>query len=930
MRNDIDFTGISNAPSDYSSADGVMAHLVNFIPENGELKVVGKGKVLWTVSDAYELVYVHIVSSQEKHYIFLKKGTDSDGNEDNRLYYMEDPSKATSTTTAATTDTDDNRMIEIGKVKGTPKIVSIENTLIAYSQDEMRYFLWKEIKQDDDTDTFIYKDLGTHLPELSAQFKLEYVNTQAGWTGSETKSLPEKLSFAYHPHMGQPDSYEKERDFEDKTCAVANIYIQLSHKYGHFIFPFFVRYAYRLYDGTTLTMQSAPILMTPSTSEAFYLELPEFDPAGKGLEYDYTFAVQVAKLRCQILTEQSLLEDYSDVIRSIDIFVSAPIYTYKEAGYTENDLDKGIYSYVDESSTYVPLSYGVFNGSIRSLSYIMTGKYFVRFPRFTDDEIEKEVKSRALCYFVKSISLDKVSEFADFKDVDIEESHLTSLVNKEVMTDDYNSHNNLRPASAFVYNSRLNLANIESEIFSGWSCGAVGQFYTEHGNYENKESTFVRIYYKGHNTQGTFVLEPKETIWATHIPLYLYHPYSCVTEALVFLTTPGAGGVPTTRYISVEMKSHDFLNGSFGVLPFWKRLYNTDGFKWYSWAEYWEKNGVEGTYPELKNALLHETNKIYTSEANMPFYFPVTGINTVGTGNILGLSTITTALSEGQFGQYPLYAFTDEGIWALSLSEKGSISTVTPVTRDVCNNYKTITQTDDAILFSSDRGLMMLSGSTTQCVSEQLDGEWFDPTGLKGWSQLQLLYIYFSKFDLSFSSFRDFVKDSLIAYDYPRQRILVINTKNTIAMAYSLRSQRWGQVEIGYPIAVANSYPNSVLQIRDYLSAGKTKILDVSEEQTAKVGTLAITRPFSFGDKNALKTVNDVIVRGENIGTVLYGTRDYKSWHLVSSSKNRYIRGLCGSPYKAFRLLLTTSLAPGSIITGASFETTPKDNNVLR
>ena len=33
---------------------------------------------------------------------------------------------------------------------------------------------------------------------------------------------------------------------------------------GMFIYPFFIRYAYRLYDGTSY-MQSAPILMIPSS-----------------------------------------------------------------------------------------------------------------------------------------------------------------------------------------------------------------------------------------------------------------------------------------------------------------------------------------------------------------------------------------------------------------------------------------------------------------------------------------------------------------------------------------------------------------------------------------------------------------------------------------------------------------------------------------
>ena len=50
----------------------------------------------------------------------------------------------------------------------------------------------------------------------------------------------------------------------DQVLAHINKFIaERSTNKGKFIFPFFVRYAYRLYDGT-LTMHSAPILMIAS------------------------------------------------------------------------------------------------------------------------------------------------------------------------------------------------------------------------------------------------------------------------------------------------------------------------------------------------------------------------------------------------------------------------------------------------------------------------------------------------------------------------------------------------------------------------------------------------------------------------------------------------------------------------------------------
>ena len=116
-------------------------------------------------------------------------------------------------------------------------------------------------------------------------------------------------------------------------------------------------------------------------------------------------------------------------------------------------------------------------------------------------------------------------------------------------------------------------------------------------------------------------------------------------------------------------------------------------------------------------------NKIYTSEVNNPFSFPLLGINTIGTGEIIGISTAAKALSEGQFGQFPLYAFTTDGVWALEVSATGSYSAKQPITRDVCLDGRSITQIDDAVLFATARGIMLISGSESICITDILDAE---------------------------------------------------------------------------------------------------------------------------------------------------------------------------------------------------------------
>lgn len=110
--------------------------------------------------------------------------------------------------------------------------------------------------------------------------------------------------------------------------------------------------------------------------------------------------------------------------------------------------------------------------------------------------------------------------------------------------------------------------------------------------------------------------------------------------------------------------------------------------------------------PEVLNS------QMFTSVVNNPFVFDASGDNTIGTGKIIGIVANTESVSQGQFGQYPLLVFTDEGIYAMSVTSEGLYGSVHPISREVCNNPDSITPTDRLVYFTSDKGLMAISGGT--------------------------------------------------------------------------------------------------------------------------------------------------------------------------------------------------------------------------
>lgn len=329
-----------------------------------------------------------------------------------------------------------------------------------------------------------------------------------------------------------------------------------------------------------------------------------------------------------------------------------------------------------------------------------------------------------------------------------------------------------------------------------------------------------------------------------------------------------------------------------------------------------------------ENRTVGMENKIYASKVNNPFVFPVLGITTVGVGEVYGVSTAAKALSEGQFGQFPLYAFTSDGVWALEVASNGAYSARQPITRDVCVDKDSITQIDSAVLFATARGIMMLSGSQSTCISDVLESEdAFSLAALRfGAEIIKLAGLLDKHFD--YIPFRQYIQDSGMVFDYARQRIVLYNPTKAYAYVYSLRTKMWGMMENTIVHGV-NSYPQALVMCND------GSLVDLSEyEEARETKVLFVTRPLKFGAPDVLKTVESVIQRGHfndgSIKMVLYGSKDLDHWSVVWSSENHYLRGFSGSPYKYFRIVGFGSLASSQSLSNASVSLRGRFANQLR
>lgn len=915
MEKDIRFTGYTAVPSDYECSDGELTQAYNLINEDGAYKSLLAPKVVFNLGENHSVIYVHKATTYT-HYIIIDTTN-------KKLLWTIDGSNFTD-------------LYSIGD-KELYQVVGVGNTLIALTDAGMLYFLWKG-------NTSGYLFLGNDIPELPISFGLqgEMQRTDEFTLEFDNLSWETKIKEGGSSYVSYNEfTDENKKKITSQVLAKVNKFIaDRSTNKGKFIFPFLVRYAYRLYDGN-LIRHSAPVLMVCSTSCAPIVMwrhlygkngLNRADARVVGMLHSLDYAAIKQ-------SDIDLLKDWTDIVKSVDIFISKPIYTYNQNGecdkffnydeYGDEAWGYSICKHTNQAAdkTKYPLRY-----QKKDMGYLYQMTFdkdnlgtrpggILGLPRKDSSTVKEDIRNCSNFYFLESIKIEQLTTTRTL--LNIEEDYLQSLVNREVMTDDYDSHDKIIPKYAFGYNARVNLANIRKKLFDGFNAGAMLPFtdgYVKHWSDTSPtildKTINISVYVFIKQDGKDIIVHGEAGVFGYENPvLFLYYPNGNAYKAIV--TAWDYFG----PFYEVPLERHAFLNGAFyygGWNDLEKRTYNSP------------------TTSSEEERTIEIPNKIYTSEVNNPFYFPVTGINTVGTGKILGISTAAKALSQGQFGQFPLYAFTDEGVWALEVNSSGGYSAKQPITRDVCISSDSITQIDTAVLFATDRGIMEISGSQTQCLTDIINGnDFFSLDRLPGLAKLYPNGI--PQVDCTFSEYR---KGARMAYDYVNQRIVVFNANKDYAYVFSMKSKLWGIVASSLTSAI-NSYPNAyaMAKIKTVGSDGKQEVtnnclVDLSRSAETHQKGLLVTRPIKLDVASMLKTFDTVFLRGlfskGKVQVVLYGSRDNINWHLIHSAKEHYLRGFRGTPYKYFRIVVITNLSIGETLVGASVSYTPRLINQIR
>lgn len=733
-----------------------------------------------------------------------------------------------------------------------------------------------------------YKLLGSEIPYPIANFSMESVpillpNGYGEFDGSGIRESIMVLDAVNNPNfndftISREDARDQSTKKLNETVTTGLIkHIAKTMDDGMFSFPFFVRYALRMYDGT-LTKHSPPFLMVPShfvrndqygkyeyARISYQLEPPSTDLLR--IVSRVSIEIAQAKLKCTTNINNDLSE-WSDIIQSVDIFVSKPQYVVDVNG-----------------------KVGLNQLPVLPVASI-TNNSMLKMPAIEQQAILSALASEGNFYLLQSLPLSAFATASTFE-IDTSSNKLKTIVNQELMTDDYRYHDRISADSVNSYNARISLSGVKSTVFPG--------FYSATQTGISGKKLYNGA---GHNANP-----------------FVYHPDKRAETS-------------QNAQMNVALKPHTSLNGSYFINPYLTATYN---------------GAAPVTYSDV---LIDDlTDKLYTSEINNPFIFKPSGIITLQ-GTVMGTATTTEPLSQGQFGQFPLYVFTSKGVWALEISSTGSFSSKQIITREVCINKDSITQLKREIAFMTEKGLCIIAGKDTEVITSVLeDSRYLYPIIELNNSAIATLTAKAGVGNLTDlvnngandPSFQTYLLNAIPAFDPVNDRIYLYNPGIEYTYIFNMNSRMWTKQQIQIVKTVSN-YPSLYFQLADgNLYEPSLQVWDNTKSPVElaidkEVGVFFLTRAVKLEDLKFL--IQQLRMKGivtykhpEASGTAnviaLYGSADGINYQHVGSTEKHILRTR-GSAFKYYKIAYAGKLKAVDHIGNITIEPVLKQKNKLR
>ena len=925
--------GISRNPSDRMTADGGCAESLNVFLDNDETAPALKPVVVNTMTDDrgvamfpypdwghdWEAVFIHKTPNFKRAII---KYTDNGVTKLGTWGLRAVPSGwiGTGCTPFMTLASDEEfiRCINLGNSLG---IVTSQGTKWALMKDG------------------VYKTLGSSIP--FPRFTLANFDVPASPTSGE--GVIREIEYDVFPSS----SGSSDKDIPTQTGGLGqgslsrmweeiDLALAQNAKQGVYNRQQFAVVAVRLFDGTRLI--STPVLLAPGFDNpydiAYTARVFVQETASSITEETATIKFRSAyKVFFRFDEAAGFYDNWDDVVDAIEVYFSPQI---------EVDRTKSFFSeYSSERTTH----YDEITDNIEAT--VVLGKGDSILQRYLDS-------SNFYRVFSSPINSEKIAELRtglilDTKDYMSTDNLVTAGIRLDTLSD--MRHYDVRFDRAVLYNNKIVATGVSEKvemslnipIAKNYRNPSISDIFVPAHTYEytNGEVLAFRMTFhlrdgsgrsftvKARNGDSDYFTFGNEVINSSSLKSDGYGMLFC-PDARAFAvdvqafygdqSTIESGLAPAIGGATLSMTQHPNLDCSYWYGDITREMvsYCSQSASYVAGAE---------SYLEDK------PNKVYMSEMDNPFVFPVSSRYTLNS-RVLGCAIATAALSEGQFGQFPVYVFTEDGIWAMESASDGTIVSTKPMSREVCSNPDSITSIDNAVVFMTEKSVMLVSGSQITDLSPYMNGKHYAMDRASREAALigGGVWAEYLPTLLDTTHFMAFMAKAVPAYDYKGGRLVFVNESKSYQYVYMLKTNTWHKLYVdgfgqGLRLSrVMNAYPYA------YVNAvsGDRYVWDLSSKLdvtslTSILGVI-VTRPFDLDAPDVRKSINDIRIRGafnrRDARYILLGSMDGLNWGVMPS--------LRGGSYKWFRLIFLTGPSPTERISWVDVDYDTRLSNRLR
>ena len=554
------------------------------------------------------------------------------------------------------------------------------------------------------------------------------------------------------------------------------------------------------------------------------------------------------------------LDEYKDLILSVDIFMTRPLSVYTTEGLIYNDISGS--DFTERVATYKHTQNNLTGDVTGSL---LNGQWTIPNVSHVDGEqvlfdihtitSEKLIDNRANYYKVKSINIDELSDYETITDLTVD---ITTLTTNERLGINDNTHHQINGGCTTTYNGSVFLGDIHTELFEGFS----PTYFTGALNGTSKIAVELKT------VDGIKMVESTTGGTDADWGYILGYPDSRATAMYIY-----DGGVTT----KVPLKAHPLHN-----------------FAYFSYDYEGEMvkiiNAVllgGSTYPAKFNNILIEPSRVQASNFQNILHFPSKYSYNVGYGQVNHLSANSQPMHSSDYGNYPIYALTTKGVWTMQTGVDMLITKTVRTSEEVCVGKDTV-YIDDGICFLTEESIVFLRGHEVTKIGDKLQSHSWnsiindDNYGVfvNNAQTVEMMDVVTNE------EFGFFLPNARIGYVPNKKEIYITNPTYNYSYIYNVEFQVWYKTDATYNYFITD-FPNIY---GEYDGVVYDLQLDAWQDQNV----LLQTRPMELAE-NALSSIQKIVFDSRLLrmtsdpsiymGVYLYGSNDYLNWRFLDGKQ---------------------------------------------